>query len=186
MQEREVVKKIALIGTSSVGKTETFESYRNRFGNDPRVTFVEEAARRYFKDHPEIVDRFAKEPQGEIQKLALSDEQEAHGSDAKIIFCDRSVIDAVAYVRAHGNKNGSEELFERVAFWLPTYDKFLLLDPSDVPFVNDEERKEKEEERNNIHSAFLELFSEKQIPYELLSGTREERYRRIDEILEVK
>lgn len=184
MQEREPVKKIAFIGTSSVGKTETFEFYRKRFENDPQVIFVEEAARRYFKDHPEIVVRFAKEPQGEIQKIALRDEQEAHESGAKIIFCDRSVLDAVAYVRAHGDKDGSEELLERVVFWLPTYNMLLLLDPSDVPFVNDEQRKEKEEERNNIHNAFLELFAEKQIPYELLSGTREERYRRIDEILE--
>ena len=184
MTEREVTRKIAFVGTMSIGKTTIFDHYRRKFSGDPTVAFVEEAARRYFRDHPEIVDRFAKDPQGEIQQLALSDEQKAHASGARIITCDRAVIDAVVYVRANGDRQGSEDLLKRVEFWLPTYHKFLLLDPVGVPFVADEVREEDEEKkRQHFHNVFIELFGEKKIPYELVSGTLEERIARIDEIL---
>jgi len=86
MSERESARKIAFVGTMSTGKTTIFDHYRQKFSGDPTVVFVEEAARRYFKDNPEIVDRFAKEPQGEIQQWALSDEQKAHSSGARIII----------------------------------------------------------------------------------------------------
>lgn len=184
MQERETARKIAFVGTMSTWKTRMFEHYRRKFSGDPTVAFVEEAARRYFTDNPHIVNRFAKEPQGEIQQLALGDEKEAHESGARIIVCDRAVIDAVGYVRADGDKEGSEELLKRVEFWLPTYHKFLLLDPAGVPFVADEVREEDEEkQRQHFHNVFMNLFEEKQIPYELVSGSFEERIGRIDEIL---
>lgn len=185
MLERERARKIAFVGTSRTGKTAIFEHYQQKFNGHSKVAFVEEAARRYFRDNTHIVDRFAKEPQGEIQQLALGAEQKAHASGAEIIICDRSVIDAVAYVRANGDREGSEELLEKVAFWLPTYHKFLLLDPSGVPYETDEIRKEDEETRQQFHTAFMELFEEKQILYELVSGTLEERIRRIDDILSV-
>jgi len=184
MSEREAPIKVAFVGTMSTGKTTIWEHYQQKFSGDPTVAFVEEAARRYFTDNPHIVDRFAKEPQGKIQQLALDDEQKAHGSGAGIIICDRAVIDAVGYVRAHGDKEGSEELLKRVEFWLPTYDKFLLLNPADVPFVADEVRKEDEEKlRQQIHNTFVELFEETGIPFELLSGSLEERIARVDKIL---
>ena len=99
-------------------------------------------------------------------------------------MCDRSVIDAVVYVRSQGDIKGAEELLKRVEFWLPTYHKFLLLNPSDVPYETDDIRQETPEARQKFHDAFLNFFEETGIPYELLSGTKDERIRRVTKILE--
>ena len=115
----------------------------------------------------------------------LAREQEAHKSGAKIIFCDRSVIDAVVYVKSTGNIKGANELLERVKFWLPTYHKFFLLDPAGISYEKDEVRQEDEDTRQAFHNAFLEFFKESQIPFELLSGTLKERIKRIDKMLSV-
>lgn len=172
-------RKIAFMGTSSVGKTTTLEAARERF---PDVAFVGEAARDFFARNT-VPDRFSAETQGKIQAMALENEKTAHESGARVIFCDRSVLDAVVYTREHGDPEGAEELFRRVQFWLPTYDRFLLLDPADIPYEQDDIRTESEEKRNSFHRVFVEFFEEKGIPYEILSGTIEERMKRIEEIV---
>lgn len=59
-----------------------------------------------------------------------------------------------------------------------------MLNPAGVPFVADEVRKEDEEkQRQHVHDTFIELFEESGIPFELLSGSLEERIARVDEIL---
>lgn len=131
-----------------------------------------------------MTDRFSADAQGRVQALALKNEQDAHNSGAKVILCDRSVIDAVVYVRAHGDRKGADKLLQGVEFWLPTYHKFLLLNPADVLYQSDDVRQEDEQVRQGFHSAFLEFFEESGIPFELLSGTREERITRVDEIIQ--
>lgn len=172
-------RKIAFMGTSSVGKTTILEAARERFLD---AAFVEEASRDFFANNA-VSDRFSAETQGKIQAMALENEKAAHESGATIIFCDRSVLDAVVYTREHGDPEGAEELFRRVQSWLPTYDRFLLLDPVDIPYEQDEIRTESEEKRNSFHKVFTEFFEEKGIPYELLSGTVKERLKRIEEIV---
>lgn len=183
MIEQEQPRKVAFVGTSCIGKTTLLEYYRQRYSGNSQVAFVEEAARVFFQANPEITDRFSEESQGKVQALALQNEQAAYNSGVKVILCDRSVIDAVAYVKAHGDPEGSDRLLDNVSFWLPTYHKFLLLDPIGVPYATDEVRLEDSDKRQQFHDAFVALFSEKEIPYELLSGTLEERISRVDEIL---
>ena len=182
MTEQESARKVALIGTSCVGKTSIIEHFRNS-GEEVKLAIVDEAATIFFTQNPDITDRFSEEAQGKVQELALKLEGDARVSGAKAILCERSVLDAVAYVWSQGDRQGAERLFERVAFWLPTYDKFLLLDPKGVPYKKQGTRQEDEEQRNQFHQGFLELFEEKQIPYELLNGSLEERVKRVDEIL---
>ncbi len=174
-------KKIAFMGTSSIGKTTTLEAARKSF---PDAYFVTEAARDFFADNRSIVDRFSKDIQGKIQAMVLEREKQAHESGSRVIFCDRSVLDAVVYTRENGDPEGAEELFARVKLWLPTYHRFLLLDPADVPYSQDEIRTESEEKRSSFHKVFIEFFEGKGIPYEILSGTLEERLRRVKEIVE--
>lgn len=174
--------KIAFVGTSSVGKTSLLWEYKKRMGKNPSIAFVHEAARDFFKDNATVKKRFAKDTQEKIQSLMLKREKKAHGSGAKIILCDRSVIDAVVYVRSTGDKEGSNELFEKVRFWLPTYYKFFLLDPADVIYKKDNIRQENEKVRQAFHKAFLDFFKEKRIPFELLSGTMEERMVKVDKL----
>ncbi len=171
-------RKIAFMGTSSVGKTTTLEVAKKKF---PNAVFVEEAARDFFANNI-ISDRFSAETQGKIQAMVLKNEKAAHESGARVIFCDRSVLDAVVYTREHGDPEGAEELFRRVQFWLPTYYLFLLLDPADIPYQQDEIRQESEEKRNAFHNVFVEFFEEKGISYELLSGTIEQRMKKIEDI----
>lgn len=178
------IKKIAFVGTSCVGKTTIIDHFKKRFSGNPSVKFVEEAARIFFRQNPQIKDRFSVDAQGQIQTLALKSEEDAHQSGASVILCDRSVIDAVVYVRSQGDTKGGEELLKRVEFWLPTYHKFLLLDPTDIPYETDDIRKEAPETRQKFHDAFLEFFQETRIAYELVNGTEKERIRKVAEIIE--
>lgn len=175
--------KVAFVGTSSVGKTSLLWEYKKRMKNNPSVAFVHEVARDFFKDNPTVKKRFAKDAQEKIQTLMLKREKKAHVSGAKIILCDRSVIDAVVYVRSTGDIEGANELLEKVRFWLPTYHKFFLLDPADVLYEKDDVRQEDEKVRQAFHNAFLEFFKESQIPYELLSGNIKERSAGVDKVL---
>lgn len=179
MKEQFEPRKIAFVGTSCTGKTTLIHAYRN----DPDVVIVEEAARIFFTQNSQIKDRFSSDTQGKVQALALKNEQDAHQSGASIILCDRSVIDAVVYVSSQGDTQGAGELLKRVEFWLPTYHKFLLLDPANVPYETDDIRQETPETRQKFHDAFLEFFKETGIPYELLSGTIEERMTRVNQII---
>src|SRR3989344_6289984 len=165
MREQDNPLKIAFVGTSCIGKTTLLEHYRQQFIGNHNVAFVEEAARIFFQNNPHISDRFSADTQGRVQSLALENENVAHVTGAEIILCDRSVIDAVAYVRAHGDAEGANKLLEKVRFWLPTYHNFLLLDPTDVPYETDEVRKEDEQKRQKFHNAFIQFFEETQIPY---------------------
>jgi nicotinamide riboside kinase len=179
-------KKIAFVGTSCVGKTTIIDHYQKKYEQNPKVALVREAAREYFTANPHIPidERFGVEPQGAIQRVALENEKRAQESGAEILICDRSVLDAVAYVRGHGDKEGSQELLKRVESWVPTYDAILLLDPADIPYQTDGIRQESPDVRQRNHEAFLEVFMEAVIDYELLSGTEEERIQRVDEILQ--
>lgn len=183
MLEREQ-KKLALVGTSGTGKTALFEALREHFKNNPKIAFVEEAARIFFQENV-VEERFSAETQGQIQTMVIISEQAAHESSATIIICDRSAIDAVAYTRSHGDKKGAEELFKRVEFWLPTYHQFILLDPADIPYQTDGIRKEDEFFRQKVHETFLSLFKELRIPFQLLRGTLEERLAKILQILDL-
>lgn len=179
------VIKIAFVGTSCTGKTDLLKHYQEQFEGDLKVAFVKEAARDLFDENPEIKDRFSAATQRRIQALALQREREAHASGATVIFCDRSTLDAVAYVWAEGDHEGALALYNqpRIQKWLPTYDYLFLLDPDDVPYEKMGARQEEEEERQRFHQGFLKFFERENIPYQLLSGTIEERAAQIDKVL---
>ena len=142
---------------------------------------VEEAAREYFAAHRDVTDRFSVETQGKVQALALAKEQAAHEQAKQadrnlVLICDRSVLDAPAYVYSQGDTDGARQLLQRVRLWLPTYTIIFLLDPADVPYEPDSIRDESEATRQLFHAAFLEFFDANGIPYELLSGSPDERF----------
>jgi nicotinamide riboside kinase len=175
------VQKIAFVGTSCIGKTALLEYYQQRYENDARVAFAEEAARLFFSTH-QVGDRFSEETQGRVQDLALHLEREAQASGAARLYCDRSVLDAPAYVRALGDVEGSQRLLARVMSWLPSYDALILLDPADIPYATDEIRTESATTREQFHNGFLELFEHAGIIYHLVGGTIPDRVEQIDAI----
>ena len=175
--------KIAFIGACCSGKTALVEQYTRRHLYNPDIYCVEEAARAYYRTHTAPV-RSSKIVQQQIQRLAIRNEKKAQASTSRLILCDSAPIDTVVYSRVNGNVKASEDLFDSLSYWLPTYDKFLLLNPFEIPFVNDEIRRETEEDRARIHQIFIDLFVEKNIPYEFLTGTVDERVKKVDSILE--
>ena len=184
MNNAENGRKIALVGTSCVGKSSIWEHFKGQ-PNNSLIAFVDEAAREYFKKNPNIPDseKFSIKHQGPIQDLQMEYEQTAHKNGTEIILCDRSVLDAVAYVRGHGDRKGSDFLLRKVQHWIPTYHTIFLLDPKDVPYRQDEIRKESPETRQRNHEVFVELFAEAQIPHRVLVGTLEERIEKVQEVI---
>lgn len=173
--------KIAFVGTSCTGKTWLFETLRKRLGGGGNARFVEEAARAYFEEHPDVHNRFSFAVQASIQELALISEQQAKAS---LIFCDRSVLDAAAYIYAQQWYDGADFLVRRVKNWLPTYSKLYLLNPSDVAYAKDGIRDESEPKRLGFHAGFIELFAKYAIPYELLSGTKGDRVKTVEQFVD--
>ncbi|MBI4029466.1 MAG: ATP-binding protein [Candidatus Blackburnbacteria bacterium] len=174
-------RKIALVGTSCVGKTTILEALQKKYADCPDIGFVPEAARNFFERNPGI-DRFTKETQAKIQTFAIEQEHKINGIP-NVIVCDRSPLDAAAYTRAAGDFEGAGELVASVLYWMPTYEVLLLLNPADVPYQNDHVRSEDANFRQQVHDAFVHILEENKIPYMLLCGTFEERLKQIDVLI---
>lgn len=174
--------KIAFVGAGGTVKTTLIDGLREKYRGENDVAFVEEAARKYFEKNPVPEDeRRNIEVQGAIQKWAEANEQKAVESGAKLVFCDRSVIDTVCYLIAGGQNEDAENLYQNVVDWVPSYNKIYILDPVGVPMENDAVRTENEEMRTKLHQAFIEFFEQKDIAYELLSGSVQERLAAVTE-----
>ena len=113
----------------------------------------------------------------------MNNEMELGAASLETVFCDRSVFDAAVYVGLSGDSAGEQNLHSRVAHWADTYHKIFIADPADVPHQEDNVRSEDSETRLKIHEAFVAFFERNNIPFELLSGTVEQRISRVDQIL---
>lgn len=177
-------EKIALVGAACVGKTTLLNSLRKTFGQRSDVVFVDEAARDFFQQNPtDPSEVFSYSIQSKLQDLILERERQAHALKPAIIICDRSVLDPPVHIEGMGDKEGASNLLEHVRFWLPTYNCFFVLNPKDVPYQQDEVRRESEETRNSIHQAFIDFFHQHDIPFRILSGSLEERIQAVQEAL---
>jgi nicotinamide riboside kinase len=180
--EKKPTLKIALTGASCTGKTTLLENCKQLYKDRSEITFVDESARAYFKTHPVPV-RFSAETQLEIQNFTLTNEKNAHDKKPLIILTDSSTVDQVVYTKALGAPESAEKLFENITNWVSTYDKFLMMNPDEVPFENDDIRTESYQQRQKVHQTFIEIFDAKKIPYEIISGTPEERLQKVDSII---
>lgn len=178
-----MVKKIAFEGAICTGKTTIFEHYQRMLSEDSKAAFINEAGREYLQAHPRVDYQASLGVSERIQSLALTKEKAAHKSGATMIICDRSVLSAVVYERANGNKRESDRLLKRVRSWLPSYTSLLLFDPKDIPYTYDEIRRGDGDQRQRYHALFQSIFTELQIPCQIISGTVEERIKIIDAIL---
>jgi predicted ATPase len=115
-------QKLAFVGTSCTGKTTLLEHYKQRHAKDKSVGFVPEAARLFFM-HNSVADRFSEESQTSVQDLALRLEQKA--PNLRRLYCDRSVLDAPAYLLGQRNYEGAHRLLNAVSFWIPSYHAIL-------------------------------------------------------------
>lgn len=178
-------EKVAIVGPASVGKTTITETYRDRFISDPTVAVLGEGAGLFFAQNHDIhkEDIHTVSVQQELQDFVLAREREASKPGMHLIITDRSVVDPVVYLRFSRDMLGSKELLSRIASWIPTYTEFLLPNPADVPYEVGPYRKETSEERFAIHNLFIAFFTENNLPYDIISGNRQERIQMIDSVI---
>lgn len=169
--------KIALIGTSCVGKTTLLVSLADVLRQELpgiKVETIEEAARIYFT-HNKTEEPFLYFHQWQIQTLAKLQEQIAYFKNPHAILTDRSILDAVVYVKTMGDEKGAEKLLQQEKGWLSTYTHFFLLDPKGVPYKTDGVRKEAKNLRDTFHKTFVKLLSQLHLPHTIVSGSEQKR-----------
>lgn len=178
-------KKFALIGTSCVGKTTLLFKLKKKLQNkyyDKKIVTVPEAARQYFESR-KVRKPFSYINQSKIQTLAKKLEKKAERQKPDIILCDRSVVDAIAYIKTMGTPLETEKLRERVKDWLTTYSYFFLLNPNGIRYQTDLVRREDKQIREAFHTSFLRLLRDLTLPYTLISGTEKQRLQTITDII---
>lgn len=177
--------KFALVGTSRSGKTTLIvvlhKKLVKKYGAQ-KVGISQEAARYYFSNK-KIRKPFSFVNQGKVQRIAKNFEEKAQKKGFKVILSDRSVLDAVAYVHAMGDKEGSKKLHKRMEEWISTYDHFFLLNPKGIKYQTDEVRREDEQTRNKFHISFVTILENLNMPYTLISGNKKERANKMFKII---
>lgn len=180
--ERNSVDKFAFIGPASVGKTTMAGIFRKRFEGDPRVAVIDEGAKIFFENHPDITDRFVR-IQEWLQDFVLIREKAAYQPEIKLIIVDRSVIDPIVYTQAYDTSTNADMLLQRVADWLPTYTMFILLHPSGVPDNPRPARLETSDERLALHDMFGEFCVKNGLHHVEVSGTLQERADKVHRVI---
>lgn len=178
-------KKYALIGTSCVGKTTLVIALAKTLKKELPgigVEIVEEAGRIYFTHNP-TNEPFTYLHQRQVQTLQKLLEQIAYFKNPHIILTDRSVLDAVAYLKTMGANGHAKNLLIKEKEWLGSYNYFFLLDPKGVPYKTDNIRTEKKSTREAFHKTFTQILAKLKLPHQLISGTEQKRVKTMLKII---
>jgi nicotinamide riboside kinase len=177
--------KIAFVGACCSGKSTLIDHFSQQYKGNKQIAYVPEGAREFLSNQnpQELMQMDPFDIQKGIRRLTLQNEKTVHETQARVILCDSSVVDQVVYTRVFVGKKESEELYNEIGDWVGTYNRFYMLNPHEVAYQTDEVRTQTSEERQRIHDTFLEVFEEKGIGYETLSGTVEERFATVDKLV---
>ncbi|MBI2442677.1 MAG: ATP-binding protein [Candidatus Levybacteria bacterium] len=175
--------KLAIVGASSTGKTTLLTHLEEKYKGNKHIAFVHESARQFFNEN-QVDNQFDFANQEKILALALLNEKLATETNPKVILTDTSALEVMFYTKVHGDEEGTKRLRERLESYIPTYTKFLLLNPEDVQFENDEVRRESKQIRDTIHSMLVAFYHQEKLPFALISGTILEREKRIRDIIQ--
>lgn len=141
---------------------------------------VDEVARELLEKKPEM--EINPDFQDYLFREQIKRELQAVSTEEPIVFCDRGSVDIVAYSRLFGHKVKPEWLA-----WCRTYDKVFLLNREDVLFTDDIIRADPQyskgrnwiDFRNSIEHQIVDVLSDLQISYTMLSGSTDQRFLRI-------
>ena len=159
------IKKIALIGPESTGKT-TLCAYLAAHYN---TVWVPEMARQYIGS---LERKYTLEDIEYCTKVQLNEEERLLKGANKFLFCDSEMIIAKVWC---------EDVFKSVPPWIEEmvntnlYSMHLLMLP-DIPFEHDTVR-ENPHRREFFFNWYKQELEERKFPYEVIGGTGEERFR---------
>jgi nicotinamide riboside kinase len=179
------VRKIALTGAHGVGKTtlarELTRTLESVYGLD--VVMTPEVPRLLceFAGDPTFFRRGRNNPLKQVLLLygQLEYEIEAASSGAKLIVCDRTVLDhwiysANLFQKAYDDAEIATICEMLVAQHLRTYDRLYRL-PIEFPPIDDGTREDDERFQREIDTMLLQFLDRHEIAYTSVSGTVEER-----------
>jgi NadR type nicotinamide-nucleotide adenylyltransferase len=162
-KKTERVRRIAILGAESTGKTTLARSLALRF----QTVWVPEYAREYMTMH---TGDYSAEDIVEIAKHQLHEEDQLALQANRLLFTDTELITAKVWC---------EDVFVVCPTWLNEqlndhrYDLFLLT-ANDLPWVADPVRVNPQR-RDYFFNLYKRLMDEMKFPYEIISGRYEAR-----------
>jgi HTH-type transcriptional repressor of NAD biosynthesis genes len=161
------VKKVALVGTESCGKSTLTKKLAKLYNTN----FVEEVGRRYCDKYS---DHLTKEMFNLIAMEHFLEQEEKLSRSNKVLLVDTDAVVTQFYLNKYfpGEKF---PLIEKIAK-IQDYDLVLFLEP-DVKWVDDGLRKDKEAEiRRTNNEEMKKMYIERGIPFISISGNYQERF----------
>ncbi len=168
-----MVVQVALIGTACTGKTMVLEMLPDLLVLPcESVRYMPELARDLISARRDIsptdaefqITLFEKEI-GRLKSL----------SGESLVITDRCLLDPIVYLRALKKHDIARELARTHRDLLLGIDRYLLFDPSGVPYRDDEQRKDGAEFRTQVHDEFVRALNEMGLDWRLVSGTPDQR-----------
>ena len=159
------IKKLALIGPESTGKTTLCASLAAHF----KTVWVPEISRSYIGS---LDRKYTLEDIEYCTKAQLNGEEELLKKANRFLFCDSEMIIAKVWC---------EDVFKTVPEWIEDkvktnlYDLHLLMLP-DIPFEHDNVR-ENPHRREFFYNWYKLELEKRNFPYEVIGGVGEERFR---------
>src|SRR5210317_1949412 len=166
-----MIKRVALVGASSTGKTTVYELLKNRLTD---YKFVNESTRTVKRYGFPINEEGTSETQLAISNFHL----EALLSPSNLLL-DRGYIDLIVYTRhmdvSPFTRNYIEDTFERVH---KEYTHYIYF-PIEFAAVDDGERSVNEEWRKTIDEEFRNILGDLDQPYLTVTGSPLQRVEQI-------
>src|SRR5436190_16582740 len=158
------IKKIALIGPESTGKTTLCQLLAEHFN----TVWVPEMSRDYIGS---LNRKYTLEDIEECTRAQLNEEVVMLKKANKFLFCDSEMIIAKVWC---------EDVFKTVPDWIEEkvrtnlYDLHLLMQP-DIPFEHDTVR-ENPHRREFFFNWYKRELDERKFPYEVIGGKDDKRF----------
>ncbi|HRN93484.1 MAG TPA: ATP-binding protein [Chitinophagales bacterium] len=165
------IKKIAIVGTESTGKSTLAEMLARQFN----TIFVPEISRSYLET---ISRKWNYEDVLKIAELQLKKEDELCSNTNKFLFCDTEMICIKVWLEFYSLEVPKwiiQEIENR------TYSHFFLMD-IDLPWIADNLR-ENPHNRLQLFDAFKYELNFFKKPFTIISGTNEERTKHASDIV---
>lgn len=103
----------------------------------------------------------------------------------KILLTDRTIIDPIIYAMYYGNINVTVALLNDTIEHIASYTHFALCSPEGIPFEQEGVRSEESRQmRVELHEAFIEFLESNNLDYTVVTGNKEERRKKLIEIME--